>query len=207
LWLIAGALPTGGAETAADTILGSLIKETTGRPISNLTAAKNGPAARGHFNLRNGYCSPVQLSGNTWNQTAYSILYPLSSTNPPPQIQPMPYSCVVMSPYSDEHQRGGRLVGWRLDERVAQEKALRSPCADIARPMRAAEVAAGSNSRATSGEPASPASGRVRPSGRRAHAKTIAARCDLHNGRRRGRCEAAQGGRRLTIGLGIVVRV
>ena len=48
----AGALPTGGTETAADTILGSLIEETTGRPISNLTAAKNGPAARGHFNLR-----------------------------------------------------------------------------------------------------------------------------------------------------------
>jgi phospholipase C len=41
-------MPTGGSETAADKTLGGLIKDN--QPTAfNLTAAKNGPAARGHF--------------------------------------------------------------------------------------------------------------------------------------------------------------
>ena len=50
----------------------------------------------------NGYCKPVTLTGNTFDQAAYNILYPIEQTNPPPLIPPQPHSCVAASPYSTQ---------------------------------------------------------------------------------------------------------
>jgi hypothetical protein len=43
-------MPTGGSQTAADRTHGGLIKDTQ-QTAFNLIAAKNGPAARGHFKV------------------------------------------------------------------------------------------------------------------------------------------------------------
>ena len=50
----------------------------------------------------NGYCAPITLTNNTWDQAAYNILNPMTSTNPPPLVPPQPFSCVVTSPYSTQ---------------------------------------------------------------------------------------------------------
>jgi parallel beta-helix repeat protein len=47
-----------------------------------------------------GVCGTVTLSGNTWDSAAYTILNPLSTTNPPPAIPVMPKNCAVVSPYT-----------------------------------------------------------------------------------------------------------
>lgn len=50
----------------------------------------------------NGYCTSVTQTNNTWDEAAYNILYPITSTNPPPLVPPQPHSCVVASPYSTQ---------------------------------------------------------------------------------------------------------
>jgi hypothetical protein len=62
---------------------------------------------QGYYN--NGYCTGVTLTGNTFDVgctapscTAYSALYQLPATNPPPLIPPQPYACVASSPYSTQ---------------------------------------------------------------------------------------------------------
>lgn len=47
-------------------------------------------------------CGPVTQANNIWDRAAYSILYPIASTNPPPLIPPRPFSCVATSPYSTQ---------------------------------------------------------------------------------------------------------
>lgn len=63
---------------------------------------------QGYYN--NGYCTSVTLTTNTFdvgctagsNCAAYAALNPLSTTNPPPLIPPLPKTCVVHSPYSTQ---------------------------------------------------------------------------------------------------------
>jgi hypothetical protein len=47
-----------------------------------------------------GGCNPVSESNNTFGQAAYTALYPMATTNPPPSIPPQPRSCVATSPYT-----------------------------------------------------------------------------------------------------------
>jgi parallel beta-helix repeat protein len=62
-----------------------------------------------------GLCGATTLSGNTFDAgcvtgidcTAYAILYPMSSSNPPPLIPPQPHACVAISPYSTQTSMPG----------------------------------------------------------------------------------------------------
>ena len=47
-----------------------------------------------------GGCGTVKITGNTFNQAAYNMLYPMASTNPPPSIPVQPKNCVADSPYT-----------------------------------------------------------------------------------------------------------
>jgi len=49
-----------------------------------------------------GGCGTPTLTNDSWNQAAYSVLYPMATTNPPPLVPPLPYSCVATSPYSTQ---------------------------------------------------------------------------------------------------------
>ena len=54
-----------------------------------------------------GGCGPVTESGNIFDQAAYDALYPMSTTNPPPLIPPLPKNCVAASPYSTQTSMPG----------------------------------------------------------------------------------------------------
>ena len=47
-------------------------------------------------------CGPVDLSGNVFGRAAYDALHPMSLTNPPPLVPPLPKHCVAASPYSTQ---------------------------------------------------------------------------------------------------------
>lgn len=49
-----------------------------------------------------GGCGTVTLTGNTFDTTAKNQLNPMSTTNPPPLIPPLPFGCVALSPYSTQ---------------------------------------------------------------------------------------------------------
>lgn len=49
-----------------------------------------------------GGCKPVALSGNIFGRAAYQALHPISVTNPPPLVPPLPKHCVATSPYSTQ---------------------------------------------------------------------------------------------------------
>ncbi len=49
-----------------------------------------------------GGCTPETVSGNTWDEAAWDLLYPPSTTMPPPLIPPQPKNCVAKSPYSTQ---------------------------------------------------------------------------------------------------------
>jgi hypothetical protein len=70
-------------------------------------AAQSSGWVQGYYN--DGYCTAMTLTSNTLdvgctvpNCKAYSALYTLPTTNPPPLIPPQPYSCVATSPYSTQ---------------------------------------------------------------------------------------------------------
>jgi Right handed beta helix region len=49
-----------------------------------------------------GGCNVTTLSGNMFGASAYTQLYPLTTTTPPPLIPPVPKNCVAKSPYSTQ---------------------------------------------------------------------------------------------------------
>jgi hypothetical protein len=63
-------------------------------------AKQSGGYVGGYYD--DGYCSGVSLSGNTFGSAAYAVLNPLTTTNPPPLIPPVPKNCVVTSPYTTQ---------------------------------------------------------------------------------------------------------
>jgi hypothetical protein len=72
--------------------------------ISNNQVAWRNSASTYHYNyVNNGGCGTVNLSGNNFDGPAVYTLYnPMSSTNPPPLIPPLPKNCVAPSPYSTQ---------------------------------------------------------------------------------------------------------
>lgn len=47
-----------------------------------------------------GGCGTVTVTNNTFDQSAYQLLYPMATTYPPPPIPVQPNSCVAASPYT-----------------------------------------------------------------------------------------------------------
>jgi hypothetical protein len=47
-----------------------------------------------------GGCDTVTETNDTFGPDAYSLLYPMSTTNPPPPVPVIPQSCVAVSPYT-----------------------------------------------------------------------------------------------------------
>jgi hypothetical protein len=60
----------------------------------------DGVTHSGYWN--GGGCDPTTLTGNTFNAAAYSLLFPMATTNPPPLIPPQPKNCVANSPFSTQ---------------------------------------------------------------------------------------------------------
>jgi hypothetical protein len=105
-------LITGGGPNASGiTIVGSY---NSPAPCGTITLSYNYSYAvqssgwvQGYYT--DGYCTAVTQTSNTLdvgctipNCKAYSALYTLPTTNPPPLIPPQPYSCVATSPYSTQ---------------------------------------------------------------------------------------------------------
>src|SRR5579863_4611605 len=105
-------LITGGGPNASGiAIIGSY---NSPAPCGTITLSYNYSYAiqsngwvQGYYN--DGYCTALTLTSNTFdvgctvpNCKAYSALYTLPTTNPPPLIPPQPYSCVATSPYSTQ---------------------------------------------------------------------------------------------------------
>jgi hypothetical protein len=47
-----------------------------------------------------GGCDPVTETGNVWDAAAQAALSPPAQKLPPPQVPPMPYACVIASPFT-----------------------------------------------------------------------------------------------------------
>jgi parallel beta-helix repeat protein len=76
-------------------------------PCSNISFTNNIASQLKPNGVESGYwngggCEPVTLSGNTFDAAARALLSPVATKLPPPLIPERPYSCVAVSPFSNQ---------------------------------------------------------------------------------------------------------
>lgn len=67
---------------------------------SNIIVSVKNTSGNWNSYWNGGGCGTVMLTGNTFNQAAYTMLYSMASTNPRPSIPVQPKNCVANSPYT-----------------------------------------------------------------------------------------------------------
>lgn len=108
-----GLVLTGGVNAAGMVVSTNGIPGNVCGPVTVMNNVIAGVTLANGSKFDDGSCTPETQSGNTFdsactdgvNCSAYAALFPLATTNPPPQVPPGPVNCVIRSPWSNNSSK------------------------------------------------------------------------------------------------------